>query len=65
MHAHLVAATPHAITVEYFFPDSDIISFDELLAEPLAPRDGWIELSDRPGVGLDLRPDALERYRAA
>jgi D-arabinonate dehydratase len=65
VHAHLVAATPHAITVEYFFPDSDIISFDELLAEPLEPRDGWIELSDRPGVGLDLRPDALERYRAA
>jgi D-arabinonate dehydratase len=65
VHAHLVAATPNAITVEYFFPDADIISFDELLAEPLAPRDGWIELPERPGVGLDLRPDALERYRAA
>jgi D-arabinonate dehydratase len=65
VHAHLVAATPGAICVEYFFPDADIISFDELLDEPLAPRDGFVELPERPGVGLDLRPGALERYRAA
>lgn len=65
VHAHLVAATPHAIAVEYFCPEADIISFDQLLLEPLAPREGRIELSERPGVGLDLRADAIERYRAA
>lgn len=65
VHAQLAAATPGTITVEYFLPDSDIISFDELLEEPLAPVCGWIELSDRPGVGLDLRADTLERYRSS
>jgi len=65
VHAHLVAATPRAITVEYFYPDSDIISFDELLIEPLVPDGGWIELPDRPGLGLDLLEDALQRFIAA
>lgn len=65
VHAQLAAVVPGTITVEYFFPESDIISFDELLAEPLVPRDGWIELPDRPGVGLDLREDALEHYAIA
>lgn len=65
VHSHLVAATPNAITVEYFYPDADIISFDALLVEPLEPRDGRIELSERPGVGLDLREDTLAGHRVA
>ena len=65
VHAQLVAATPGAITVEYFYPDADIISFDPLLEEPLAPRDGRIPLPDRPGVGIDLAPGAVERHRIA
>jgi L-alanine-DL-glutamate epimerase-like enolase superfamily enzyme len=63
VHAHLVAATPGAIAVEYFYPDADIISFDPLLVEPLVPRDGRIAPSGRPGVGLDLDPAAVERFR--
>ncbi len=44
VHAHLVAATPGAIGVEYFYPDADIISFDPVLQDPLRPRDGRIPL---------------------
>ena len=65
VHAHLVAATPGAIGVEYFYPDADIISFDPVLQDPLRPRDGRIPLPDRPGVGLDLIPEAVERLRVA
>ena len=65
VHAHLVAATPGAIGVEYFYPDADIITFDPVLQDPLRPRDGRIPLPDRPGVGLDLIPEAVERLRVA
>jgi len=65
VHAHLVAATPGAIGVEYFYPDADIITFDPVLQDPLRPRDGRILLSERPGVGLDLIPEAVERLRVA
>jgi D-arabinonate dehydratase len=65
VHAQLAAATPGTIYVEYFYPDADIISFDPLLLEPLEPRDGWLHLPERPGLGLELREDAVERYRAA
>ena len=65
VHAHLVAATPGAIGVEYFYPDADIISFDPLLQDPLRPRDGRIPLPERPGVGLDLIPQAVEQLRVA
>ena len=64
-HAHLVAAAPGGISVEYFYPDADIISFDGLLVEPLVPRDGRIAPGERPGVGLDLDPAAVERFRVA
>lgn len=62
VHAHLVAAVD-GLTVECFEPDADIISFDPLLAQPLRPREGRIELPETPGAGLDLDEDALARYR--
>jgi D-arabinonate dehydratase len=65
VHAHLVAATPAAGRVEYFYPDSDIITFDPLLAEPLTPTDGMLRLNERPGVGLELDDAMLARLRVA
>ena len=56
VHAHLVAATPGAIGVEYFYPDADIISFDPLLQEPLRPRDGRIAAPRAAGRGARPRP---------
>jgi len=65
VHAHLAAAYPNTVYVEYFYPDADIISFDELLEEPLKPRDGRLRVSERPGVGLELNDAAVARYRVA
>ena len=61
VHAHLVAATPSALCVEYFYPDADIISFDPLLAEPLVPRSGLLHIGERPGIGLELDEAMLTR----
>jgi L-alanine-DL-glutamate epimerase-like enolase superfamily enzyme len=65
VHAHLVAATPAAVCVEYFYPDSDIITFDPLLAEPLTPTNGVLRLNERPGIGLELDDTMLARLRVA
>ena len=39
---------------------------DELLKEPIAiDGDGMIALPQRPGLGIELDRDAVERYRSA
>jgi L-alanine-DL-glutamate epimerase-like enolase superfamily enzyme len=37
---------------------------NELVAEPISVKDGCIELSERPGLGVELIPRAVEKYRA-
>jgi L-alanine-DL-glutamate epimerase-like enolase superfamily enzyme len=63
LHVHLVAAVPNAITVEYFLLEEDIYNFERILSERLAPEDGVIPLPSRPGLGLVLDRDAVERFR--
>ncbi|MEP9384713.1 mandelate racemase/muconate lactonizing enzyme family protein [Nocardioides cheoyonin] len=36
---------------------------DDLLTEPLQIRDGELVLRQRPGIGIEIDPDKLERYR--
>jgi D-galactarolactone cycloisomerase len=36
---------------------------DELLAPAIRPRRGVLRVPDGPGLGVELDPDALERYR--
>ena len=38
--------------------------FDELLVEPLVWEDGYYTVPKSPGIGADLKPDALEKYKA-
>jgi D-galactarolactone cycloisomerase len=38
---------------------------DDLLAEPLDWREGYLHVSERPGLGLTVREDVIERYRVA
>jgi len=62
--AHLAAATPHCPYIEFLPSDMS----GSALRRELVPRDfslvdGYIELSDRPGLGVEVDRDALERYR--
>jgi mandelate racemase len=54
--AHLLAATPTGRFVEWL----DLAS--PVLADPLAPKDGIVQLDDRPGAGLCWNESAVERY---
>ena len=60
-NAHVVASMSNGITVEIDQTRNPMV--DELLTSRLSVRDGLLELSDAPGLGIELRQDVVERYR--
>ena len=59
---HVLCASDSASIVEYdLYDDSPLTR--ELLVEPLKAEDGYVELSDRPGLGIELNEEAVRRYR--
>jgi L-alanine-DL-glutamate epimerase-like enolase superfamily enzyme len=65
VHAHLVAAVPNGLTVEYFHLDEDIYNFERLIdpENRLVVTNGAIRVPDRPGIGVILNPQIVEKYR--
>jgi L-alanine-DL-glutamate epimerase-like enolase superfamily enzyme len=63
IHVHLAGAVANCLAVEWFDLEQDIVNFEKLLAERLRPVAGQIKIPERPGLGLLLDGDAIERYR--
>jgi len=63
LHAQLASAADNCICIEYFAPEEDIYNFEALVTQPLVVEDGLARLSEAPGLGFDLDPDAVARYR--
>ena len=60
--AHLLGAVANASMAEMVFPAHPLMS--ELVREPLlVDRTGHIELTERPGLGLELDPKVVAKYR--
>ncbi|HEV2067030.1 MAG TPA: mandelate racemase/muconate lactonizing enzyme family protein [Thermomicrobiales bacterium] len=59
---HLIASLPNAGLLEF---DQNLNPLrTELFEEPIQPdADGMVALPDRPGLGVTLRQDTLDRYR--
>ena len=53
---HLVAAAPNGLIVEY------MPWWDDIYQEPPQVLDGALNISDSPGVGLELDRDVIKRY---
>jgi L-alanine-DL-glutamate epimerase-like enolase superfamily enzyme len=60
-NAHVVAGLPHGLTVEVDQTGNPFV--EELLVEPLKVVDGMLQLSERPGLGIELNQALLDRYR--
>ncbi|HWT77406.1 MAG TPA: mandelate racemase/muconate lactonizing enzyme family protein, partial [Candidatus Methylomirabilis sp.] len=59
---HLLGAVANASMAEMVFPAHPLM--DDLVREPLiVDRTGHIELSDRPGLGVELDPKVVAKYR--
>ena len=61
LHAHLVASTPNALYVEYF-PDDQVLNFRRLVGTQIEVKNGFIDMSQRPGIGFDFDKAAVDRY---
>ena len=59
---HLLGAIPNASMAEMVFPAHPLM--EELAREPLVvDRTGHIELSERPGLGVEFDPRVVAKYR--
>ena len=56
---HMIAGIPNGLIVEYM-PWWDII-----YKEPPRVIDGYFEISDKPGIGLELDPEVINKYKIA
>jgi len=57
VQVHLIAAAPNGLTVEY------TPSHDVLYSEPLKIENGQMQVPDKPGLGMELNGDVIQRYR--
>lgn len=57
---HFGFATPNCLLLEY--PTWGHPLRDELMAEPFDIRDGYLYPAKAPGLGIELRPETLEKY---
>ena len=63
--AHMLAAIPHGICVECFADPARDPLWPHLLPEAPRPKDGWLQVPDRPGFGITLDPEAVAKYTIA
>ena len=62
---HLAAATAHCPYVEFLPPSlCESALRRELVTEDLTLKDGRLQLPTKPGLGIELNREALERFRA-
>ena len=57
IHIHLCATTQHVLMLEY------IPWLLHVFKTPVRFEDGFLQISDEPGAGTEIRTDALEKYR--
>jgi L-alanine-DL-glutamate epimerase-like enolase superfamily enzyme len=64
-NAHLVAGLGAAPFLEFPYdpPQWSLARRDFLMDEPIVASDGWIDLSDAPGMGVSIDHRAIEPYR--
>jgi L-alanine-DL-glutamate epimerase-like enolase superfamily enzyme len=60
-NSHVVASVPGAMTVEVNQTGNPLV--EELIDPPLRIENGKLLLPDGPGLGIELQPEALEKYR--
>ena len=64
---HVSASMPNFLILETY-PDgnsndpSDVVWSERLLTEPIVLREGYIELPQKPGLGVELNREALGQY---
>ena len=57
VNVHFAASTPNFLILEYRAPDTG--AYKDVLKEPLMVKDGYLEIPNKPGWGVELNEDAF------
>lgn len=57
---HLIASIPHAPFLEFSVTESPIRK--GLLKEPFVQKDGYVDIPQTPGLGIELNPEIIKKY---
>jgi len=57
-----IAALPNALYLEYC--GQETVLSRSLITEPISVHDGWVQIPCKPGFGVELNWDTVNRYRA-
>ena len=57
---HLMASTPNTQWLE--MDTSGNAVYEELLTAPLQLKDGYVEVTNQPGLGVELTDETLKKY---
>ena len=63
INVHFAAATTNFLILEYRAHDKG--RWREFVSEPWAPVDGYLDIPETPGWGLEVNEEALGRYPPA
>ncbi len=58
---HLITAIPNGSLLEYCVAETPIRQ--EMLQSDIVVRDGYAQITDKPGLGIEINEEALEKYR--
>jgi len=65
VHMHLVGAFPNTLWVEYFMREIDVRVEDKIYKDFVVAKGGYLEIPDKPGLGIELNKEAIRMYRIA
>ena len=60
---HFAASTPNFVILEYVDPGKSG-PLREMVLEPMKLQDGYLEIPDTPGLGIELDLKAIRKYPA-
>jgi L-rhamnonate dehydratase len=59
---HFLNAIPNSFILE-FVAEEETTLRDEITRQRIAAKDGWLDIPQGPGLGIDLNDEAIEKYR--
>ena len=60
VNVHFAASTPNFLILEYRAPDSG--AHKDVLKQPIMVKDGYVEIPNKPGWGVELNEEAFQHY---
>jgi len=62
-HLHLACAIPEVSLLEYFEIGSDILNLEMIFKTFPEAKNGFLECSDKPGLGFEINEEKVHRYK--